>query len=94
MPRSRNEERALAWKGCGYEIFISRLFTKGDESMLKGNRFLIDRLKLLKIIFRTTNDGMDSAMPDVYLTILTDSIVNSFEAIFFKRIDYDYFMRS
>lgn len=36
MPRSRNEERALAWKGCGYEIFISRLFTKGDESMLKG----------------------------------------------------------
>lgn len=33
-------------------------------------------------------------MPDVYLIILTDSIVNSFEAIFFKRIDYDYFMRN
>lgn len=76
MPRSRNEERALTWKGC--EIFISRLFTKRGESMLKRKTPLSYRsLKLLKIIFWPTNDGMDSPMPDVYSTILTDSIVNT-----------------
>lgn len=72
----RNEERALTWKGC--EIFISRLFTKRGESMLKRKTPLSYRsLKLLKIIFWPTNDGMDSAMPDLYSTILTDSIVNT-----------------
>lgn len=78
MPRSRNEERALTWKGC--EIFISRLFTKRGESMLKRKTPLSYRsLKLLKIIFWPTNDGMDSPMPDgaIYSTILTDSIVNT-----------------